>query len=166
MTVRGNAGPFAATEATGGTIAIEGDAGDRAGGAVYGRMAGLDGATLVIRGRAGERLGDRMRSGLIVADAAGDFAGSRMIAGTIVAGNGGSLLRLSDAPRHAFDPRARRGRSELRRDRRASALVARLLERALRPLAPHLADLARGEHRRRAGDLATLGKGELLTPAG
>ena len=166
VTVRGNAGPFAATEATGGTIAIEGDAGERAGGALHGRMAGLCGATLVIRGRAGERLGDRMRSGLIVADAAGDFAGSRMVAGTIVAGTAG----------HFCGYLMRRGTLLIREHGAAvpsfvetgvhRLLVARLLERALRPLAPHLADLARGEHRRRAGDLATLGKGELLTPAG
>jgi formylmethanofuran dehydrogenase subunit C len=41
-----------------------------------------------------------------------------------------------------------------------------MLERAVRPIAPHLADLARGDLNRRAGDLATLGKGELLTPVG
>jgi formylmethanofuran dehydrogenase subunit C len=43
-------------------------------------------------------------------------------------------------------------------------VIVRLLERALRPIAPQLADLARDDLNRRAGDLATLGKGELLSP--
>jgi formylmethanofuran dehydrogenase subunit C len=128
-------------------------------------MAGLSGATLIIRGRAGARLGDRMRGGLIVAESAGDYAASRMIAGTIVAGTvdhfcgylmrrGTLLVREHGATVPSF---AETGVHRL--------LVLRLLERALDPIAPHLAELARGAHRRRAGDLATLGKGELLTPA-
>ena len=162
--VRGSAGPFAGAEAAGGTIVIDGDAGERAGGALHGRTGGLDGATLVIRGRAGPYLGDRMRSGLVVADAAGDYAGARMIAGTLVAGT------VGDDPGYAM----RRGTLLVREHGRLlptfvdtgrhRLVIVRLLERALRPIAPHLADLARDDLNRRAGDLATLGKGELLTP--
>jgi formylmethanofuran dehydrogenase subunit C len=127
-------------------------------------MAGLAGATLVIRGRAGERLGDRMRGGLIVAEVAGRFAGARMIAGTLVAGT------LGDYPGYAM----RRG-TLLAREHGILVptfadtgvhrlIIVRLLERALRPLAPLLADLTRDDLNRRVGDFATLGKGELLTP--
>jgi formylmethanofuran dehydrogenase subunit C len=164
--VRGSAGPFAATGATGGQIEIDGDADERAGGALHGEMVGLGGATLIIRGRAGPYLGDRMRSGLIVVERAGDYAGSRMIAGTLVAGT------LGDYAGYGM----RRGTLLVREHGHLNPtfvdtgvhrlVIVRVLERSLRPIAPHLADLARGDLNRRAGDLATLGKGELLTPRG
>jgi formylmethanofuran dehydrogenase subunit C len=164
--VSGSAGPFAASAATGGVVVVEGDADERAGGAVHGAMAGLDGATLVIRGRAGDRLGDRMRGGLIVAERAGDYAGARMIAGTLVAGT------VGDYPGYAM----RRGTLLVGEhgglvpsfvDTGMHRLVfVRLLRRAVNPFAPHLADFARDDLNRRAGDLATLGKGELLAPRG
>ncbi|ACL60824.1 formylmethanofuran dehydrogenase subunit C [Methylobacterium nodulans] len=164
--VSGSAGPFAGTAARGGTITIAGDAGPGAGGALHGAMGGLDGATLVIGGRAGDRLGDRMRAGLIVAGAAGDHAGSRMIAGTLVAGT------IGDHPGYGM----RRG--TLLVERHGALLPTfvetgtqdlvflRLLAKALEPLSPRFAALARARLSRRSGDLATLGKGELLTPLG
>jgi formylmethanofuran dehydrogenase subunit C len=162
--IQGSAGPFAGAGAQDGLIVIEGDAGERAGGALYGHMAGLDGATLVIRGRAGSRLGDRMRRGLVIAEQAGDLVGSRMVAGTIVAGTVGDhagyamrrgtlLVREHGLPVPSF---AETGLHRL--------VFVRLLERAVRPFAPHLADLAHGDLYRWAGDFATLGKGEILTP--
>ncbi|ACA20061.1 formylmethanofuran dehydrogenase subunit C [Methylobacterium sp. 4-46] len=164
--VSGSAGPFAGTGARGGTITIAGDAGESAGGALHGAMGGLDGATLVIGGRAGDRLGDRMRAGLIVAESAGALAGSRMIAGTIVAG------AIGDHPGYGM----RRGTLLVERhgallptfvDTGAQDLVfVRLLARALEPVSARFAALARARLGRRAGDLATLGKGELLTPLG
>jgi formylmethanofuran dehydrogenase subunit C len=162
--VTGSAGPFAASGARGGTVVIEGDADERAGGALHGAPGGLDGATLIIRGRAGPRLGDRMRSGLIVVGHAGELAGCRMIAGTIAAGT------LGAHPGYAM----RRGTLLARSagtllptfvETGTHRLVfARLLARALRPWDPELAELADGDLERRAGDLATLGNGELLTP--
>ncbi|MFE1601843.1 formylmethanofuran dehydrogenase subunit C [Methylobacterium sp. ID0610] len=164
--VSGAAGPFAGTAAKGGTIAVAGDAGASAGGALHGAMGGLDGATLVIGGRAGERLGDRMRAGLIVAEAAGDHAGARMIAGTIVAG------AVGDHPGYGM----RRG--TLLVERHGALLPTfvetgtqdlvflRLLAKALEPVSARFAGLARARLARRSGDLATLGKGELLTPLG
>ena len=162
--IAGSAGPFAGSGAQGGLILIEGDAGDRAGGALHGHMAGLDGATLVIHGRAGDRLGDRMRRGLIIAERAGDFAGSRMVAGNIVAGTVGDYAGYA----------MRRGTLLLREhgitvpsfvETGMHRLVfVRLLQRVVRPFAPHLAALADEDMHRWAGDFATLGKGEILTP--
>ena len=162
--ITGSAGPFAGSGATGGLIVIERDADERAGGALFGAVAGLDGATLVIRGRAGPRLGDRMRRGLIVADTAGDHAGSRMVSGTIVAGTVGDgvgyAMRRGTllVGEHGLIPPSfvETGVHRL--------VFVRLLRRTLASLAPHLAWLAGEEMNRRAGDLATLGKGELLTP--
>jgi formylmethanofuran dehydrogenase subunit C len=171
--VSGSAGPFAGTGAKGGLIAIAGDAGASAGGAVHGAMGGLGGATLVIGGRAGDRLGDRMRGGLIVAERAGDLAGARMVAGTLVAGT------IGDHPGYGM----RRGTVLVERhgallptfvETGTQDLVfLRLLAKALDALAldavaldPRFAALARAPLARRAGDLATLGKGELFTPLG
>ncbi|MFH6783950.1 MULTISPECIES: formylmethanofuran dehydrogenase subunit C [Methylobacterium] len=166
LTVSGSAGPFAGTAAKGGTIRIAGDAGESAGGALHGAEAGLDGATLIIGGMAGERLGDRMRAGLILAKGAGAHAGSRMIAGTIVAGEFGDHpgygMRRGTlvAARHgALLPTfVETGRQDL--------VVLKLLATSLQALAPEAASLLRAPMRRYGGDLATLGKGELFTPAG
>jgi formylmethanofuran dehydrogenase subunit C len=166
LTVTGSAGPFAGTGATGGTITIEGDAGDHAGGAVYGAKAGLDGATLIIRGSAGDGLGDRMRRGMILVETAGARAGQRMIAGTIIAGS------VGDEPGYGM----RRGTIVTGRHGRLLPTFAetgtpdlvflRLLARSLGHLGAGHGDLLKGAMRRYSGDLATIGKGELFTPAG
>lgn len=166
LTVSGSAGPYAAAAATGGTITVEGDADERAGGAVYAAKTGLDGATLIIKGKAGARLGDRMRRGLILVGEAGPHAGSRMIAGTILAD------ALGDHPGYGM----RRGTIVAGRvgallptfaETGASDLVyLRLLARSLTRLGAKQAELLKGTLRRYSGDLATLGKGELFTPAG
>jgi formylmethanofuran dehydrogenase subunit C len=88
-----------------------------------------------------------MIAGTIVAGTVGDYAGYSMRRGTL-------LVREHGVPVPSFvDTGVHR------------LLVMRLLEPVLRPIAPHLADLATGDLNRRAGDLAALGKGELLTPA-
>jgi formylmethanofuran dehydrogenase subunit C len=164
--VEGSAGPFAASGASGGTVRLAGDAGPSAGGAVYGAACGLNGAILVIGGRAGPRLGDRMRGGLIVADAAGDHAGCRMIAGTLVAGTVGDhagygmrrgtlLVRSHGAILPSF---VETGSHRL--------VVLRLLAKTLATLAPGWAEVANATARRLGGDLATLGKGEILVTDG
>lgn len=86
LEVEGSAGPWLAAGLSEGRVSVAGDAGERAGGALPGRMAGVAGGILTIGGTAGPRCGDRMRRGLIVAGACGPEAGSRMIAGTILAG--------------------------------------------------------------------------------
>ena len=164
--VEGSAGPFAASGSRGGTVRIAGDAGPSAGGAVYGATGGLDGGTLVVEGRAGPRLGDRMRSGLIVADAAGDHAGCRMIAGTLVAGTVGDhpgygmrrgtiLVRAHGAILPSF---VETGSHRL--------VVLRLLAKTLATAAPGWAGRPGASVRRLSGDLATLGKGEILVTDG
>jgi formylmethanofuran dehydrogenase subunit C len=162
--VSGSVGPYLGSAATGGLIVVGGDADDYAGGAVHGAMGGLSGGTIVIRGRAGLRAGDRMRSGLIIVERAGDYAGSRMIAGTLVAGTVGDYAGYA----------MRRGTLLVGEHGIAvpsfvetgvhRLVFVRVLERVVRLFAPHLAELARGDLHRRAGDLATLGKGEVLTP--
>ncbi|MFC7400495.1 formylmethanofuran dehydrogenase subunit C [Chelatococcus sp. GCM10030263] len=170
LSVEGSAGPFAASAATGGVIRIAGNADERAGGAIYGAMHGLNGATLIIGGNAGPRLADRMRRGLVVVTGeAGDFAGSRMIAGTVIA------AAVGDHPGYGM----RRGTILTRRHGELLPtfvetgghrfVFLRVLQHWLQHSAPELASglLATwpDEVRRHAGDLAALGKGEILVAA-
>ncbi|MCE4223578.1 formylmethanofuran dehydrogenase subunit C [Methylobacterium sp. C25] len=166
LMVTGSAGPFAGTGATGGIITIEGDAGDHAGGAVYAAKAGLDGATLIINGSAGDKLGDRMRRGIILVQKAGARVGQRMIAGTIVAGvvgdepgygmRRGTIVAGSHGT--LLPTFAETGTPDL--------VFLRLLARSIGTLGAKNLDLLKGPMRRYSGDLATIGKGELFTPAG
>ena len=52
----------------GGTIAISGDVGERAGGILVGETLGMRGGVLTIGGNAGPLLGERMRRGLVIVE--------------------------------------------------------------------------------------------------
>ncbi|MBV9757806.1 MAG: formylmethanofuran dehydrogenase subunit C [Alphaproteobacteria bacterium] len=163
--IRGNAGPFAASGMRAGKIAIAGDAGERLGGPLAGERLGMSGGVVVVGGNAGERAGDRLRRGLIVIEgAAGRAPASRMIAGTVVVcGAAGALpgylmrrgtLVLGEAPGPlppTFSPVGGEG-----------LVFLRLLARTLLPISPRAARLLRGPMRRFAGDMAVLGKGEMV----
>jgi formylmethanofuran dehydrogenase subunit C len=161
--IEGSAGPLAGALMAGGGIFIAGNAGDGAGGATPGVMAGMRGGFLLVAGRAGERLGDRMRRGCIAAlGPAGAYAGSRMGGGTLLAAAAGPLpgylMRRGTLVLGAHDGLApsfvNSGVHQLqflgllrawlrRQDARASALVPLRAERF-------------------QGDMATLGRGEIL----
>ena len=168
LEVRGNAGPFAASGLRGGTVEIAGDVGERLGGGIAGETLGMSGGSVVVRGQAGERAGDRLRRGLIVVEGdAGAFAAARMIAGTLVVCGAagrlpgylmrrGTLLVGGHAdPPPTFVPVGG-----------VTPVFAALLARALSPLSTRAAALAAGPWRRLAGDMAVLGRGEMLMCAG
>ncbi len=84
ITVTGNVEMFAACEMQAGLLTIQGDAGDFLGGALIGNKKGMRGGTVLIKGNVGARAGDHMRRGIILVEGnAGDYCGSRMTAGTI-----------------------------------------------------------------------------------
>jgi len=163
ITLSGSAGPYAGGGMGGGVIEIAGDAGERAGGVVVGETFGMRGGRLTIGGKAGAMLGERMRRGLvIVSGGAGDYAGARMIAGTILlkgrvgrwAGYGlrrGSLI-LSKEPKDLLPTFGDCGTLDFN--------YLRLLERQLRATGAHVKFRPRA--RRLIGDMAVLGKGEML----
>lgn len=163
VTVSGSAGPFAGAAMGGGAIEIAGDAGERSGGLVVGQSFGMRGGRLSIGGQAGAMLGERMRRGLIlVSGGAGDYAGARMIAGTILikgrvgrwAGYGlrrGSLI-LSKEPKELLPTFGDCGVLDFN--------FLRLLERDLRATGASVKFKPRA--RRLIGDMAVLGKGEML----
>jgi formylmethanofuran dehydrogenase subunit C len=166
IAVKGNAGVLAGASMTGGSIAIDGDAGERTGGILVGETLGMRGGLLTIGGNAGPLLGERMRRGLIIVNGdAGDYLGGRMIAGTILikhrvgrfAGYGlrrGSLILL-DEPKELLPTFGDCGVMEFD--------YLRLLEHWLREQGRAIS--LRGRARRLMGDMAALGKGEILVVA-
>jgi formylmethanofuran dehydrogenase subunit C len=164
--VKGNAGALAGASMSGGTLTIAGHAGERAAGMLVGETHGMKGGVLTIGRNAGPLVGERMRRGLVIVNGdAGDYAGGRMIAGTIlfkrrVGKNAGALLRRGSLiflrePDEVLPTFGDSGVLEFD--------YLRLLERWLR-------DSGRpvrlgGRARRLMGDMAALGKGEMLIVA-
>lgn len=150
----------------GGSIEVRGNAGHRAGAAAPEARRGMTGGELVVHGAVGREAGALMRRGLLAAGGGvGDHAAVGMIAGTIVAfgavgptpglwSKRGSVVALGEVPipstyRYActYQP------VHLR------LLLSRLKARYGMPIeGRHLA----GFYRRYSGDLAELGKGEIL----
>jgi formylmethanofuran dehydrogenase subunit C len=167
LTILGDAGPFAGSGMKGGMLDIDGDAGERLGGPLSGETVGMSGGVLHVRGDAGERAADRMRRGFILIEGrAGAYAGSRMIAGTLAIGG-----EAGDLPGYLM------GRGSILLGRGASLfspsfgdcgehdlVAARLLADYIAQTSAKLASLFRQPLRRLAGDLAALGKGEILLP--
>ena len=169
LRVDGDAGIFAACAMRGGLLQIDGNAGDFLGGGLPGDRRGMFGGTVVVNGNIGARAGDQMRRGMIlVAGDAGDYLGSRMSGGTIVVmGEVGPLagyamkrgtLLLSHIPTalpvtfndcgvHPFG-------------------FLSLLLPAIQKHGEPFADLKFDGNRARRwmGDVANLGRGEILTP--
>ncbi len=167
LTVRGNAGAFAGSGMKGGTLEITGDAGERLAGPLSGETVGMTGGLLHVKGGAGSRAGDRLRRGVVLIEGrAGAYAGSRMIAGTLAIGG-----EAGDLPGYLMD----RGTILLGRGATMFSpsfgdcgehelVAARLIADHIARTSIGLARLFRRPLRRLAGDLAALGKGEIMTP--
>lgn len=168
LRIAGNAGPFAGSGMSGGALSIGADAGDYLGAPKPAEMVGMTGGTITVAGRAGERAGDRMRRGLIaIGGDCGDFPASRMIAGTLaILGDCGRmpgyLMRrgtiLLGGKASVWTPTF--GESGV-----AELVVLRLITRALKGhLPPAKLAAFEGAVQRFAGDMAVLGKGEIIRP--
>ncbi len=168
LTIRGSAGPWTASGMKGGAIEIFGDTGDRLGGPVAGEVAGMRGGMVLVHGRAGERAGDRLRRGTIVIEGgAGAYAGSRMIAGTLVVlGRAGPLpgylmkrgtIVMGDISEELSPTFIDCGVHDL--------VALRLMADFLGGYSVRAGKLLRRPLRRFAGDMATLGKGEIFIRA-
>jgi formylmethanofuran dehydrogenase subunit C len=165
MTIHGNAGPWAASGLKGGEVRISGNAGERLGGPLAGETVGMRGGIVVVGGNAGERAGDRMRRGTIIIEGAADrYAGARMIAGTLIVRRKagalpGYLMRrgtivLADGAEQLSPTFVDCGVHDL--------LVAKLMVDFVRSFSPRVASTFGHPLRRLAGDMAVLGKGEIL----
>jgi formylmethanofuran dehydrogenase subunit C len=168
LTIHGSADPWAASGMRGGAFEIFGDAGDHLGGPVAGEVTGMRGGIVLVHGRAGEHAGDRLRRGTIVIESgAGAYAGGRMIAGTLVV-----LGRAGPLPGYLM----KRGTivigdtieelSPTFIDCGVHDLVAlRLMADFVGGHSVRAGKLLRRSLRRFAGDMATLGKGEIFIRA-
>ena len=165
---RGNAGAFLGSGLSNGIIAVMGRAGDYVGAVSSGSRFGMTGGIVVVEGDIGERAGDRMRRGTIITrGATGPCAGARMIGGTIIAEGGfgiapGSLMRRGSL----IGPRVERILDTFVDCGNHDCVIFRIMNRyyaeALGSLAPKPIT---GSPRKYAGDMATIGKGELLLTA-
>jgi formylmethanofuran dehydrogenase subunit C len=164
--VDGGVGREVGLAQAGGRLDIGGDAGPRAGAAPLGFKRGMTGGELIVRGSAGPEAGAAMRRGLLVIlGAAGDRTGLGMIAGTVVLfdsvgtdvglwskrGSVVALGRITPPPTYSYACTFQPVHLRL--------LFTRLRDSYRLPVRPrHL----NGFYHRYSGDMAELGKGEIL----
>jgi formylmethanofuran dehydrogenase subunit C len=166
VTVEGSVGMEAGLGMAGGALDITGDAGPRAGAAPPGHKRGMTGGELIVRGSAGEEAGAAMRRGLLaIAGSAGAKAGFGMIAGTVIVfgsagaetglwSKRGSVIGLGQiTPPRTYVYACTYQPAFVR------LMFTRLLLRYQLPIQRrHLTGL----YHRYSGDMAELGKGEIL----
>ena len=163
IALEGSAGFCAGAAMAGGIIEISKHVGERAGGVAIGETFGMRGGRLVVKGNAGPMLGERMRRGLIVVNGnAAEYAGARAIAGTIMiarkvgrwAGYGlrRASLILAKEPEELLPTFGDSGVLDFN--------YLRLLDTQLK--AAGIRTKFGFRARRLMGDMAVLGKGEML----
>jgi formylmethanofuran dehydrogenase subunit C len=166
LTVEGSVGQEAGVALAGGSLDIKGDAGPRAGAAPLSYKRGMTGGELIVRGSAGPEAGAAMRRGLLViAKDAGERTGLGMIAGTVVvfgaAGRETGLWskRGSVVALGRITPPATYSLACTYQPIILRLMLTRLSARyGLSVQKKHLT----GSYRRYSGDMAELGKGEIL----
>jgi formylmethanofuran dehydrogenase subunit C len=164
--IEGDLGQEAGIALAGGALDIHGNAGRRAGAAPLGFKRGMTGGELIVRGSAGPEAGAAMRRGLLViARTAGERTALGMIAGTVlVIGSAGpdtglwskrgsvvALGPITPPPTYAYACTYQPVHLRL--------MLTRL--RLRYGLSIHRRHLT-GFYRRYSGDMAELGKGEIL----
>jgi formylmethanofuran dehydrogenase subunit C len=166
VVVDGDIGNSVGAGMAGGAIHVRGRAGDRPGGAAAEARRGMTGGELVIHGAAGADAGLRMRRGLLaIGGNTGERTGAGMIAGTVIvfgeAGPSAGLWskRGSVVALGAVAIPATYRYACTYRPPHLRLVLGRLRARYELPVnEQHLAGL----YRRYSGDLADLGKGEIL----
>jgi formylmethanofuran dehydrogenase subunit C len=167
LIVEGDAGDWVGAEMAGGRIHVHGSAGNLAGAAYRGSRRGMRGGVLLIDANAGREIGATMRRGTIaVGGSVGDFAGANLIAGSIF---------VFGKPGGRFGAGMKRGTIALLGESAevlptfavACDYAPVILSLYLRKLAawgfgPAAAAGRAVRCRRYLGDLASLGKGEIL----
>jgi len=166
LTIVGSVGRDLGLAMSGGRIDVRGNAGANTGGAPAGAARGMTGGEIIVRGSVGDDAGARMRRGLLVVTGdGGQGTGKGMIAGTVVvfgkAGPGagrflkrGSIVALGEVERPATF-----GYACTYRPPHVALLLRYLRSRCRVEVAEGQIS---GRYERYSGDLAELGKGELL----
>jgi formylmethanofuran dehydrogenase subunit C len=166
VTVDGNVGDETGLGMAGGAIHVLGDAGHRVGAAAPEVRRGMTGGELVVRGSVGDGAGALMRRGLLaVGGSTGRHAGAGFIAGTIVAfgalgpaaglwSKRGSIVALGEVS----IPSTYRYACTYQPIHVRLVLIRLQAIYGLPVTGRHLS----GYYRRYSGDLADLGRGEIL----
>lgn len=165
LDIQGSAGGYLGAGMKGGLVTVGGAAGDFVGGLLSGDKFGMAGGVICVGGDVGARAGDRMRRGTIVVKGkTGVAAGSRMAGGTIWAEGGfgpgaGPLMRRGTL----IGPKAEQMLATFsdcgEQDMVFLRLISRFVAAELGAMAPPALP---ARIRRYAGDMATIGKGEVL----
>lgn len=170
MLIDGSSGRDLGVAMAGGRIDVRGGTGDNVGGARPGAAKGMTGGEIVIQGNAGDDAGARMRRGLVVIlGGAGRGTGRAMIAGTVVLfgkagpGAGRFLKRGTIVALEAMERPATYRYACTYRPPHVALLLRYLRARGGVPVADRH---VKGRYARYSGDLAELGKGEILEWAG
>lgn len=166
INVAGSAGGDTGLEMRGGAIVVAGNAGANLGGASPGATRGMAGGEIIVLGQAGPEAGARVRRGLIFVGGDADvYAGRGMIAGTLVvagrAGRGAGqwLKRGSVVVLGGLEPPASYQFACIYRPPHLGLALTRLRAQYQAPLTDRQIT---GRYRRYSGDLAEVGKGEIL----
>lgn len=163
--IRGRAGAWLGSGLSGGLITVKGSAGDQVGSMCPGDKFGMTGGIVHVEGSIGDRVGEKMRRGTIIArGTAGTHAGSRMLGGTIWAEQGfgpgpGTLLRRGTLIGPTVEQMLPTFADSGKHDLVILRVLSRYLSATLGPLAPSPLS---GRAHKFAGDLAAIGKGEIL----
>ena len=166
LTIDGSVGRDLGLAMSGGRIDVRGNAADNAGGAPPGAARGMSGGEIIVRGNVGDDAGARMRRGMLaVTGDGGRGIGIGMIAGTVVVfgkagpGAGRFLKRGSIVTLASIEPPATFRYACTYRPPHVGLLLRYLRDRAGVPVADRY---VAGKYERYSGDLAELGKGEIL----
>jgi len=168
LEIRGNAGDYLATGTTGGIIHVSGNAGNNAGGFVPGDRFGMLGGIAIVSGNIGARAGEKMRRGtIIVKGKTGEGAGTRMIGGTIWAEGGigprpGLMMRRGTLMGPSVESLLPTFVDCGKHDLVIVRVMSRYFKGVLGDLAPKPMPLF---VQKIGGDMAALGRGEILLPA-
>jgi formylmethanofuran dehydrogenase subunit C len=168
LEITGDAGNLLGSGISGGEIFVKGSAGSQVGGLTAGDKFGMTGGLIVIDGHAGDRTGDRMRRGTIyIRGKCGSFAGSRMVGGTIWTELGfgadpGLLLRRGTLIGPSVEQMLPTFADAGRHDLVILRILSRYMSAALGSQAPKPLPITVHKY---AGDLSTVGKGEILITA-
>ncbi|MEW4565016.1 formylmethanofuran dehydrogenase subunit C [Bremerella sp. JC770] len=169
--IHGHVGNNLAEGMLGGFLKVLGNVGDRVGAPLPGQNRGMAGGNVFILGSAGNEVGHRMRRGAIaVVNDCGDYVGYEMLAGTIFVGgksgaNPGLMMRRGTIILHGNQP-GDLSPGFVHACRFKPAMVPLLANDFVRQEVPEVARLlGRSDYDLFHGDLAQMGRGEILLPA-
>jgi formylmethanofuran dehydrogenase subunit C len=164
LEVRGAACGWAGSGLRGGVLEIGGNAGDFLGGPLAGERTGMRGGVVLVRGRAGARAADRLRRGLVIVEGdAGAQAGSGMVAGTlVVCGAAGALPGILMRRGTIVLGTAVELAPSFVESGSVGLVFSRLLALAVAAMSERAGACVRSAGSRYLGDMAALGKGEVL----